>query len=88
MKLKFITGLGVVAIAITLFLNTNIQNRNNADLASLIAMNVASAEGDEAIDGDLCSLEQDKWCHVENNGWMHHIYNCEPDKWYTLADCY
>ncbi len=44
---KIIGVLGVVAIAVALYFNVNSVN-NNTDLASLIAMNTASAESGTA----------------------------------------
>jgi hypothetical protein len=97
MKLKFITGLGVIVITMTLFFTTNSVNSNSTDLASLIAINTANAEGAEAPDRDECSKEDDLTCEVEypwinnpNGNGQHLIvtlYDCEPDVWWTFADC-
>ncbi|AUC21957.1 MULTISPECIES: hypothetical protein [Polaribacter] len=66
-------------------MNTNYVKNNDSTLASLIAINVANAEYD---DGDICSDEWDApGCTFIQNGHAYIAYDCEPDTWYTLADC-
>ncbi|WP_066223820.1 hypothetical protein [Formosa haliotis] len=44
MKSKILTSLGVIAIALSLFFNSNSITKGDTDLSSLIALNVANAE--------------------------------------------
>jgi hypothetical protein len=87
---KTIGILGVFAIAMAMFINVNFANANNEDLdlASMIAIGVANAEGSEGPDLDLCSDEPWLWCVLTVQGHHHSFPDCEPDRWYTLADCF
>lgn len=85
---KIIGILGVGVFALTMLINTT--KENDIDLASQIAINVAQANVSEPIDPDLdeCSSEEWKWCVITfSNGHSHSFPDCEPDRWYTLADC-
>lgn len=86
MKLKNILGiLGFVALIATVYVNQNTKISKDIDLASLVA--TASAAGEEAFDRDLCSAEPNHTCIVNGGGRFFHSDRCEPDTWYTLADC-
>lgn len=83
MKSKTLTGLGLMAIALTLFFNSNSVNSNNTDLASLITLSVANAEDP---DGDECFKRPNYACYAQSTGNV--IMHCDEDKWYTIANCY
>ena len=92
---KILGILGVAVFALTLFVNT--INKTKVDLSDLIVMNLAAANvdgGTEMPDRDECSSEPEESCRVTYS-WIivngspltHNFYGCEPDTWYTLADC-
>ena len=86
---KIIGTCFVIVLAIGLFFNSiSINNDEDMELASLIAINVANAEGSNGPDLDLCSSEPWGYCVLRVQGTYHTFVDCEPDKWYTFADCY
>ena len=46
---KIIGIFSIAALAVTVFMNTNINNDSNTDLVSLIAMNTANAESGGSV---------------------------------------
>lgn len=87
-KMKKIIGIiGVVVFALTMFINTT--EENSTDLVDQIAISVAFANQDPPDeDADLCSDEPDGYCVIYLQGHYHTFNDCEPDTWYTLADCF
>jgi len=79
-KLIGMVGVAVIAMAMFFSMNNNMDGFNSdADLASIMAINIANAEGS----GNDCTKEPNYAC----NGHDYVIINCDEDKWYTVANC-
>lgn len=91
--MKKISGILTIAIvAATLFFGSNFDKK--IDSNEVLAMEIAHAQVIVAEpDLDECSSKPDQRCTIQLPVTVNGIplrrtfSDCEPDKWYTLADC-
>ena len=82
LKKKIIMSLGIAAIAMTMFFNTNTTN-NNTNLANLIALNTANAEEHRALVENCDEDDMTSFCQPTTGGTT---VGCEIS-WFW-DDCY
>lgn len=85
MKSKVLTSLGIVVIAMALFLNSNVilDNNTNLTLASLLAINTANAETDPNADWckKKCDSNPNYDCGVQvTSGGVTYTLTCHSRK--------